>query len=165
MSGIKQAVRAALARLGYRIEGTRHTPRHMFDPQALRHLEFDDVICRHMVEHGEQCRFLQIGAYDGISTDPLRKFIERFAWRGVMLEPQPGPAEQLRRLYPEGSGIVVLQAALDRERHARTLHTVESDTAPVWAGGMASFDRDQILKHAHLIPGWPAWCARSRFPA
>jgi hypothetical protein len=61
--------------MGYRVEGTRYTPRHL-EPDMLCRLEFDDVICRHMFESGQDCVFIQIGAYDGISTDPLRKYIE-----------------------------------------------------------------------------------------
>lgn len=70
-----------------------------------------------------------------------------------MLEPQPGPASALRELYRANPGIVVLQAALDRERGTRSLYTVESEQVPKWAGGMASFDRGHILKHDYLIPG------------
>jgi hypothetical protein len=35
----------------------------------------------------------------------------------------------------------------------RTLYTVESDSLPNWVGGMASFDREQILRQDYLIPG------------
>jgi FkbM family methyltransferase len=150
---IKQAIKGLANKFGYRIEGIKYTPRHLFDKRAVRQLELDDVICRYIVERGAECTFIQIGAYDGISTDPLRKYIERFAWRGVMLEPQPGPAQQLRQLYPDGSGIVILEAALDREPRARTIYTVESDAVPKWVGGMASFDRNNILKHNDQIPG------------
>jgi FkbM family methyltransferase len=142
-----------LARVGYRMEGIRYTPRHLLEPGRLRILEFDDVICRHMFEFGQACTFVQIGAYDGVSTDPLRKYIDRCGWRGVMLEPQPRPASQLRELYRGNKGIVILEAALDRERGTRSLYSVESDKLPNWAGGMASFWREHILKHDYLIDG------------
>jgi hypothetical protein len=58
--------------MGYRIEGTRYTPQHLYRPECLRRLQFDDVICRYMFDHGEACNFIQVGAYDGVSTDPLR---------------------------------------------------------------------------------------------
>lgn len=150
---MKQLIRRLFGWLGYRIEGVRYTPRQFFDPGALRGLEFDDLICRHMYENGPDCVFLQIGAYDGISTDPLRKYIVDCGWKGVMVEPQPGPASQLRQLYPDGSGITILEAAVDSERGTRSLYTVESDDLPKWAGGMATFDRAQILKYDYLIPG------------
>lgn len=88
-----------------------------------------------------------------MSTDPLRKYIERCGWRGVMLEPQPGPASRLRELYKENQGIAVVEAAIDDQCRTRTLYTVEADyDVPTWAGGMASFDRNHILKHDYLIP-------------
>lgn len=153
MMTVKNAIRGILQRFGYRIEGMRHTPRQLLNSDLMRSLEFDDIVCRHILEHGEQCVFLQIGAFDGISTDPLRKFIERFGWRGVMLEPQPGPAAQLRCLYGKSGRIVIVEAALDRERRMRSLYTIEADQLPKWVASMASFDREQILKHQNLVPG------------
>jgi len=35
----------------------------------------------------------------------------------------------------------------------RTLYTVQSQTIPHWAGGLASFQRENIVKHSDLIPG------------
>jgi FkbM family methyltransferase len=150
---VKQAIQGLLNRMGYRVEGIRYTPRQLLQPDRLRRLEFDDVVCRHMFEYGEALTFVQIGAYDGVSTDPLRRYIDQCGWRGVMLEPQPGPADALRRLYAGNDGIVVLQSALDSERRVRPLYTIESDDLPKWAGGMASFDRAHIVKHDYLVPG------------
>jgi FkbM family methyltransferase len=106
-----------------------------------------------MFEVGPELTFVQIGAYDGVSTDPLRKYIERCGWSGVMLEPQPWPANQLRALYRHNPKIVILEAALDSERRTRSLYTIESDAVPKWAGGMASFDCSHILKQDDLIEG------------
>lgn len=150
---MKTWVRQRLRDIGYDVQGVRYTPRHLLDPSLLRQVEFDDIICRHMFEHGDDCVFVQVGAYDGVSTDPLRKYIERCRWRGVMLEPQPRPAAQLTALYADTPGIVVMQAAVDGERRQRSLYTVECDELPKWAGGMASFDRAHIEKHDYLIPG------------
>jgi FkbM family methyltransferase len=122
---VKQAVKQLLGRIGYRIEGTRYTPRHLYRSECLRTSISDNVICRHMFEHGQACNFIQVGAYDGVSTDPLGRYVERCGWKGVTLEPQPGPAAQLRQLYKNNPAIVVLEAAVDKERMVRTLYTVE----------------------------------------
>ena len=150
---MKRLIRAILDRCGYRIVGTRYTPRQFSDPAVMGTLSFDDAVCRHMFEVGPELSFVQIGAYDGVSTDPLRKYIERCGWSGVMLEPQPRPASQLRALYRDNPKIVIVEAALDSERRTRKLYTIESDAAPAWAGGMASFERNQILKNSYLIEG------------
>jgi len=42
---------------------------------------------------------------------------------------------------------------LDGESGKRTLFTVDSQTAPSWAGGLASFQRETIVKHSDLVPG------------
>jgi len=150
---VKTLVRGALRRLGYNVEGIRYTPRHLLEPGRLRALEFDDIVCRHMHERGRDCGFIQVGAYDGVSTDPLRKYIADCGWRGVMLEPQPRPAARLRDLYKGEDRIVIVEAAVDRERRTRNLYTVDCEALPTWAGGMASFDRAHLLKHDYLLPG------------
>ncbi len=150
---MKKLIRLALARSGYQIQSTKYIPRQLLNPDLLRVIDLDDIVCRRMFQSGQALTFIQIGAFDGVSTDPLYKYIGRYAWRGVMLEPQPRPASKLRELYAGNEAIVILEAALDRERGKRMLYTVESDAAPVWAGGMASFQREHIVKHAYLIPG------------
>lgn len=150
---MKAAIQATLERLGYRVEGVRFEPRQFRQGDCLRRLEFDDVVCRRMFEYGEDCVFVQVGAYDGISTDPLYKYINRCGWRGVMLEPQPGPAALLRTLYSARPEITVVNAAVDRAVGSRSLFVLAGEDLPVWAGGMASFDRDHLCGHEYVVPG------------
>jgi FkbM family methyltransferase len=150
---VKTWIRQRLRQAGYNVEGVRYTPRQLLDPDLLRALEFDDVVCRHMFQHGPACGFVQVGAYDGLVRDPLRKFIAACGWRGVMLEPQPGPASRLRALYEDAPDIVILEAAVDASRRRRSLYTVECDELPNWAGGMASFERQHLVRHDYVVPG------------
>lgn len=150
---MKRLIKGGLAKLGYHVQGTRYCARHLLDPTCLRVLEFDDVVCRRMFEIGPSLNFIQIGAFDGATGDPLRRYIEKCGWCGILIEPQQKAADELRRLYQDNDSIVVLQAALDGQRRRRELFTIESRGAPAWAGGLASFDRQSILKHCHLIPG------------
>ena len=149
----RHRVKSGLAALGYHVQGTRYCPRQLLDPRFLRRLEFDDVVCRRMFDVGQELTFIQVGAFDGITKDPLRKYIQKCGWRGVLIEPQPSPAAQLRKLYGENDKIIILEAALDSTHNKRTLFTVESDEVPMWARGMASFQRENITKNSHLIPG------------
>ena len=153
---LRRKIKKGLASLGYKVEGTKYCPRQLLDPALLRRLEFDDVVCRRIVEVGPEFTFVQVGAFDGITKDPLHKYIQTCGWRGIMIEPQPRPAAQLQELYGGNNRLVILQAALDGKRGTRTLFTVESDTVPVWARGMASFQRDNIVKNSYLIPGLEA---------
>ena len=153
MRRLRQQIKSGLAALGYQVQGTKYCPRQLLEPALLRRLEFDDVVCRRMFEVGQEFTFIQVGAFDGVSTDPLRKYIQTCGWRGVLIEPQPGPAAQLQELYDGNDRLTILQAAVDAKHGKRTLFTVESDSVPSWARGMASFQRDNIVKNAYLIPG------------
>ncbi|HEY4842448.1 MAG TPA: FkbM family methyltransferase [Terriglobales bacterium] len=106
-----------------------------------------------MFEFGQEFSFIQIGAFDGITADPLYKYIAQCGWRGVLMEPQPRAVAQLHEIYRDNDRIVILQAALDCRPGKRTLFTVESDHVPAWARGMASFQRDNIIKNSSLVPG------------
>jgi FkbM family methyltransferase len=152
----RHRVKSGLAVLGYHVQGTRYCPRQLLDPGLLRRLEFDDIVCRRIVEVGPEFSFIQVGAFDGTTKDPLRKYIQACGWRGILIEPQPRPADELGKLYGGNDRLVILQAALDEKRGTRTLFTVESDSVPTWARGMASFQRDNIVKDSYLIPGLEA---------
>ena len=149
---MKALIKGVLTGLGYQVSGTRYTPRQLLDPGNLLTVEFDHAICRRMFEYSEAFRFIQVGVFDGIMADPLHKYISRFGWRGVMVEPQPKAVASLRAVYKDGGPVTVMQAALDGAPGKRTLYMVGSGDAPSWAGGLASFDRDVILKHADLLP-------------
>ena len=151
--GMKTLAKSLLGRLGYRVQGTRYVPRQLLEPACLRFLEFRDAVGRLMFEKGPALSFIQVGAFDGVTLDPLQPYIGRHGWRGVMLEPQPQPAARLRELYRGNDRITVLEAALDRQPGTRSLFTVNSDRVPDWARGMASFDREHVAKHEYLIPG------------
>jgi len=150
---MKHLLKLALGKLGYRIQGTRFIPDQLLETANLRALEFDDVVCRRMFEYGSELTFIQVGGYDGVTKDPLHKYARKCGWRGVVVEPQARAANQLRELYRENDRIMILQAALDGKPGRRMLFTVDSTTAPCWAGGLASFQRETLVKHASLIAG------------
>jgi FkbM family methyltransferase len=150
---MKNKVKSFLETLGYHMQSTRYCPRQLLRPAMVRVVELDDVICRRMIERGPALTFIQVGVFDGVTADPLHKYIAKQGWRGILVEPQARAAGQLRDRYRGNDRIAVLQAALDSGGGTRTLFTVTSEAAPAWAGGMASFDRQTICKHTDLIPG------------
>lgn len=150
---MKQFLKSLLAGLGYEIRGTRYTPRQLRDPAKLRLLTFDDAVCRYMFDHGPQLTFVQVGVFDGVTHDPLRKFIVKNNWDGVLVEPQSRAVEKLRELYSGNDRVQIVHAALSPKKGRSPFFTIESDTAPAWSGGLASFDRETIFKHREQIPG------------
>lgn len=150
---IKNLIKFTVRRLGYRIEGVSHVARQLRDVKSLRSVEFDDLVCRRMFERGGALSFIQVGCFDGIIKDPLRRYVQSCGWRGIMIEPQPSAAAKLRHLYAGNPSVEIVEAAIDRQQGTRLLYTVDAPDAPDWCGGLASFDRETIVKHRALVPG------------
>jgi FkbM family methyltransferase len=153
---VKKLIRSLLAKFGYQIHGTRMTPRLLLQAECRRGFQFDDAVSRLMVEKGAALSFIQVGAFDGQVQDPLQKYITKFGWRGLMIEPQPLQAQKLRELYSGNDNITVVEAAVDSSAGAKPFYVVNAPGAPHWAGALASFHKEVILKHTDLIPGLEA---------
>jgi FkbM family methyltransferase len=150
---IRRLVKSLAHKAGYSVQCVRNVPIQLLDPNNTRGFEFEDAVYRQMHLVGTHLTFLQIGVYDGVTNDPLRQYIVAHSWSGLMVEPQRGSVEGLRELYRGHPGIRIVNAAVDATTSERILYTVVGPAAPVWAGGLASFDRDTIVKHEHLCPG------------
>lgn len=152
---MKRLLKAGLAAVGYHVRAIPYAPRRMRETWS-RELQFEDIIFRHMFERGQELSFIQIGAFDGSTWDPLQGLIDKYRWRGVLVEPQARAAEKLRQRYRGNERVAIVEAALDAERRRRTFFTISHKDAPEWAAGLASFRRDVILKHTPVIEGLEA---------
>lgn len=75
--------------------------------------ECSDIILATLIKKFNLKTFIQIGANDGSSPDdPLNQLIASNQLTGVLVEPQPIPANQLRRLYAGNSDITIVEAAV-----------------------------------------------------
>ncbi len=138
---------------GYRVDCIRYVPRQLVDSESAFKLDFDHVVCRRMVEVGRPLNFIQIGAFDGETRDPIFTYIRRHCWRGILVEPQRLAWEKLTRLHADSPDIQIVNAAVAQKPGKGTLYTVQGDGLPAWCGGLASFSRESILKHRELIAG------------
>jgi FkbM family methyltransferase len=89
---------------------------------------------------------VQIGANDGITHDPIHKFIKRDKWNGVLLEPQKHVFPTLEKLYAKDKGIKTLNAALGDSDGKTNLYKIGFSNAR-WATGLATFNRG-VLEEA-----------------
>jgi FkbM family methyltransferase len=64
--------------------------------------------------HGRQVRFIQVGANDGLRNDPVREFIVRDRWQGLLIEPLPTVFALLKDNYSylASQGLVFVNAAI-----------------------------------------------------
>ncbi len=89
---------------------------------------------------------VQIGANDGITHDPIHKFIKRDKWNGVLLEPQKDVFPTLEKLYAKNRGIKTLNAALGDSDGKTNLYKIGFSNSR-WATGLATFNR-KVLEEA-----------------
>lgn len=124
-------------------------------PGSVLGLTFDHVVCHHLV-HSPRTDFffLQVGAYDGISGDPIHWYVENCGWNGILVEPQRHGFDRLRENYGDRDGLEFVNAAVAETRERRTLFTLADPHAadlPEWAPQIASFSIENVLKHRHQI--------------
>jgi FkbM family methyltransferase len=87
---------------------------------------------------------VQIGANDGITHDPIHKFIKRDDWKGVLLEPQPDVFHEfLTKIYAKNKGIYPLCAAIGEKDGSQPIYKVGFSSMR-WATGLASFSKEKI---------------------
>lgn len=87
---------------------------------------------------------VQIGANDGITNDPIHKFIIRDDWKGVLLEPQKFVFERfLVKLYYRRKKISVVNAAFGPKDGVLPLYKIGFSNAR-WATGLASFNKSIV---------------------
>lgn len=130
------------------------------DKSAILNLAFDKSVERLLAEKpGTEVYFVQIGAFDGVSNDPLHAHIVAHGWRGVLVEPQAGPFERLKKNYQGCEGLGFVNAAIGEADGWAEFYTVrEGENLPPWSQLIASLKKDNVLKHRDGLPeyGIPA---------
>lgn len=151
---MKKIIRSILKHLGYTLNSTKYILKPFLKNHKVAELNFDHIVAKYILldkKGDEGFNFLQIGTFDGIISDPIRKYIVKFHWYGIMLEPQPIPFAKLEKLYFQNKNVVVLNYALGETKGVSKIYTLEGDELPEWSKGMASFSKPNILKHKELI--------------
>ena len=92
--------------------------------------------------------FIQIGAFDGVTGDPIRKFLDIKKFRGVLLEPQKDAFAKLQENCKSQPQLILVNKAVSRTPESQFLYKIKEGTRglPKWAPQTASFNRETILK-------------------
>lgn len=131
----------------------RGTPRGMLNFRSAElKLDLDFVLSHYRLEHPDIC-YLQIGAFDGVQGDPVYPLIRKHGLHGILLEPQKDAFARLQANYAEFGGFQFINAAIAAHEGESTLYRIKPEAkGPAWLHQIASFDRDVILRHAHMVP-------------
>lgn len=148
-SVVKQLVKTELKRLGYTLQ---RVPSPASDPRFALKVDFDYVL-DHYVASRDDPRpffFLQVGAYDGVSDDPLHERVRAGSWHGILVEPQRSHFRRLVENYAGLHGLTFVNAAISEEPGPRSMYVIQDEAgAPIESlGGLASF-REEPLRAFH----------------
>jgi FkbM family methyltransferase len=78
---MKQLILNILHRAGYSV--VRYP-----DPVSPR-IDVLGLVLEHVASSTPDFFFIQIGANDGVTDDPIHKYVLKYHWRGILVEPQP----------------------------------------------------------------------------
>ena len=96
---------------------------------------------------------LQIGANDGVMADPVYKVITKLQMPAILVEPLP---DKFRDLCANYSGVPAIHfynvAVSTKSGEAELLRFSQAaKDLPTWAQGLASFDKNVLLKHKSMM--------------
>jgi FkbM family methyltransferase len=143
----RTALQRVLNRAGYRIERLEQ-PGRAIDV-------FDLAVRRTAAERGENFFFVQIGALDGVTADPIYRYVREYHWNGLLVEPQPEAFEHLLQNYSAEPQLQFVNAAIGHDHGNAALYTIPCHGRPTVLQGMASFDarliRRQLSRRVPII--------------
>lgn len=111
-----------------RLRTNSSTPRKR-KPRILRErpeLEINnmlDFVQAHHGKCGSDFFFVQIGAFDGVTADPIYHLVRRYGWRGVLVEPQAEAFKLLQENYADQAGLQFFSVAIGPEDGEISLFT------------------------------------------
>lgn len=108
-------------------------------------LSFNQIIKSYAPKNSE-FYFIQIGANDGISGDPIHSFIKEFKWKGVLVEPQLEVFKKLVSTYKNVANLKLENSAIGNYDGYKDLFKI-SFCNDRWATGISSFHKFHLEKH------------------
>lgn len=89
--------------------------------------------------------FLQIGGNDGFIKDPIFKFVKKYPWQGIIVEPQKEVFyKKLRKTYRFEKKVKLENLAIaDKTGNKKLWKIALSDSR--WATGLASFNKNTLI--------------------
>lgn len=136
--------------------------------RLVRAQPFERSIRRWELTH-EPFYFIQVGAHNGITSDPFHRFVvEGVAWNSLLIEPQTPCVQILRSVYGDRSNVRIMHCAvgeMDTESTGAsrgktvTLYKIRDDATglPHWANQLASLRREVIASHRDRIADIDRW--------
>lgn len=90
--------------------------------------------------------FIQIGACDGKTFDPIFEYVNKCKWKGILVEPIPYHFENLKLNYKNNEGLIFENSAISNVSGITEMYTVnpnKSKNLPEWVIGISSLSNEK----------------------
>lgn len=156
---LKKAIRQIAHSLGYEIVKSSE----LSQPVVYPLVDLLDLIVRFQLQQSSDFFFIQIGANDGKSSDPIYRLIKQHHWRGILVEPQPQIFAQLQETYANEPQLIFENAVLSDRDGTAEFYSVSDELfeLPEMLKQIASLDRDRVLA---ALSYWEATENRPNLP-
>jgi len=140
---MKSFIKGAVEKLGYEIRKIR---------PPIVPINIRPMVLVHRVETRKSTSpffFMQIGAHDGSLYDPIRQFVTKYHWHGILVEPQPKVFARLVENYRTEPQLIFENVALGKEDGEAILYAFKpGDGVPHEVSMLASFNREALTGNA-----------------
>ena len=135
---LKALIQRCVKLFGYRIEKLNDTVEAPIDVLGL-------LLTKISAERPDFF-FVQVGANNGLTDDPIRQFVTKYHWHGVLVEPQPQVFQQLLKNYEQEKQLAFENAAIaDQDGTAQLfVATHQDETADLTV--FASLKKDALIR-------------------
>lgn len=135
---LKDLVQRCVGVFGYQIQKLRD--------KVTAPIDVLDLLLSRLSADRAEFFFVQIGANDGLTDDPIRQFVTEYHWQGVLVEPQPQVFQRLLKNYEQEKQLTFENAAIaDKDGAARLFiadHRDETANLTVFA----SLKKDALIR-------------------
>lgn len=119
---MKELLKKIVGLTGYSLVPTRI----LKDPQRQRPIKRDDFFNLYFSKVDPAIFFfVQIGANDGKSSDPIYPYVTKYCLSGITVEPQPDAFALLTETYRDYPGVTCVQAAVGEHSGTIPFYTVK----------------------------------------
>ncbi|OAI39605.1 hypothetical protein AYO40_01185 [Planctomycetaceae bacterium SCGC AG-212-D15] len=97
--------------------------------------------------------FVQVGAHDGHTLDPIRPYVDKYKWRGVVVEPNPSSYQRLVESYEGNDRVKHERAAIVDHDGEVSMYAFREGTVPYHATMLCSVSEEALEFNSHGYQG------------
>ena len=126
---------------------------YIIEKKRLPESHLDTVriaLALHMHQRQNDRLIVQIGANDGVTSDPIHDLIQCFNATAFLVEPLPSNFKKLQERYESHDNIHTINAAIGKTNGTQSIWKLKDDgkwKSHNWTGLIASFDKEHLIRH------------------